>query len=272
MAKKFNPLVSFVISTNKYDKYFDSSIQSILNQTYHNIEIILVVENNYNFFKKKMQLMLKKSKVVCKVIKANIPGFGHCLNLGIENAEGEFVARMDCDDLSHPNRILYQIKFFLKNPKYSIVGTKALLINEKGKKILGKELAYFKDDHTIKKVLPYRNPIIHPSVVIKKELFIKYGAYKYDFFSQDYELWVRYSLNEKIKFYNINKKLYYYRIHPKQSISAMNIHASSYDISGFLFKYFLLTKNIKFILGIIIASPFIRKIKIKILQKIKLHI
>ena len=159
--------------------------------------------------------------------------------------------------------ILKQVNFIIKNPEYSVVGTRAHAIDELGYKIKHMNLKFYQTDQEIKKVLPYRNPIYHSSLLIKKSILFKYGAYKYDYYAQDHELWIRLSLIKGIKFYNLSDVLYFYRRHPNQETNIKNRHRAFYEIAGYLFRYFLITKNFKFILGLFIVHPLFRVIRSK---------
>jgi glycosyltransferase involved in cell wall biosynthesis len=260
---KSKPLVSVIISAKKFDNFFLKAMRSIKNQTYKNIEVILTVEGDYNFFSKNLKKIFQK-KIPYKIIKNKIPGFSHGLNVAIEKSKGEFLARIDTDDLSHRDRILKQVNFIIKNPEYSVVGTRAHAIDELGYKIKHMNLKFYQTDREIKKVLPYRNPIYHSSVIIKKSMLFQYGAYKYDYYAQDHELWIRLSLIKGIKFYNLPDTLYFYRRHPNQETNIKNRWRAFYEIAGYLFRYFLITKNFKYILGIFVVYPLFRIIKSKI--------
>jgi glycosyltransferase involved in cell wall biosynthesis len=262
---KSKSLVSVIISAKKFDSFFSKAMRSIKNQTYKNIEVILTVESDYITFSKNLKKIFQK-KIPYKIIKNKIPGFSHGLNVAIEKSKGEFLVRMDTDDLSHRDRILKQVNFINKNPEYSVVGTGAYAIDELGYKIKHMKLKYYQTNREIRNVLPYRNPIYHSSVLLKKSIFLQHGAYKYDYYAQDHELWIRLSLIQEIKFYNLPDVLYFYRRHDDQETNMRNMWRAFYEISGFLFRYFLITKNFKFIFGILVVFPFFRIIKQKIFK------
>ena len=159
---KSKPLVSVIMTAKKFDNFFLKAITSIKNQNYQNIEVILTVEQDYFIFNKTLRKILKK-KIPFKIIKNKIPGFTHGINVAIEKSKGEFIARMDTDDLSRRDRILKQVTFIIKTPEYSIVGTRSHTIDELDRKIKKVKFTFYQTDREIKKVLPYRNTIYHSS-------------------------------------------------------------------------------------------------------------
>lgn len=182
-----HPLVSCVMSTyNRYDYLLDS-VNSILNQTYHNIELIIVTEkcdNQEKICKILNNLNDKRIKVVNNKEKL---GFAESLNIGIQLAKGKYIARMDDDDISLPERFEKQVSYLEKNPNIGICGTNAKFFG-KSNDIIGVE----SDSDILKIITLYRTPFIHPTVMMRKELIDKYNLkYNSNYFTEDYELWSR---------------------------------------------------------------------------------
>lgn len=110
-----NPLVSVVMPTfNHTEKQLTTAIYSILNQSFKNLEIIIIDGNPKNF-NLKIISSIKDSRI--KYFKTK--GYVNCLNYGIKNAKGKYIARMDSDDIAHPDRIKEQLKFLEENPEIS---------------------------------------------------------------------------------------------------------------------------------------------------------
>lgn len=252
-----------------YDKYFINSLESVMLQTYEDFEVIIVVESDFDVFENIINLEFANYLNKIKLFDVKVSGFCFCINYGIHKSSGKYIARMDSDDISAPDRFRFQINFLESNPSYSIVGSKAVAIDSLGNVISDVHLKYFQSNSEIKSVLPYRNPLYHSSLMIRRELFSKKGGYKYDFFAQDHEMWIRWSLDNQVKFFNIDNILYFYRRYEGQETNINNAKRAYYEISSFLFKFFLQTKNPKFIFGIFIVHPITRWILFFIKKSIK---
>lgn len=194
--------VSVVMAVyNTKEEYLRSAIDSILAQTYKDFEFIIINDGSTNNAE---EVILSYSDERIKYYKQENKGLPKSLNFGIETAQGEYIARMDSDDIALPNRLEKEINFLKENPEYSVVGSLAKIIprNEVVKLIEKPKLLDFF----------YKCWIIHPTVMFRKEDFIKYNL-KYNekfLVAQDYELWSR--AVKVLKFYNIQDILLYYRI------------------------------------------------------------
>ena len=199
------PLVSCVMSTyNRYD-CLNESVDSILNQTYKNIELIIVLEKSEN--QNKIESILKKYKDKrIKIIKNEKRlGFAASLNIGIEESKGKYIARMDDDDISLPERFAKQVDFMEKHPEIGISGTAAQTFGKYNNKI-----DVLTDPEELKTISLIRTPFIHPTVIMRKDLLDKYDLrYSTEFFSEDYELWSR--AIDKFPISNIDEVLLMYR-------------------------------------------------------------
>ena len=104
----------------------------------------------------------------------NNNGLISSLNKGLQLASGEYIARMDCDDVSNPTRLMEQVNFLDANPLVAVVATKLVLINEDGE-----QKGYWNDDYftttaqQIKNTLPIINCIGHPSVMMRTNVIKK---------------------------------------------------------------------------------------------------
>ena len=199
--------ISVIMSVyNTQPDWLKESIDSILNQTYSNFEFIIVndgstedidsVINSYN-----------DSRIV--YIKQENSGLPVALNKAISVAKGEYIARMDSDDISVLDRFQKQVKYLEENPGVSVVG--GWFENTMTKKVFEApaEVSYLR--------LLYSCCMVHPSVMFRKKDFEKY-EYKYNEnfrVAQDYELWSRVIRN--LKMANIQEVLLKYRWHDKNA-------------------------------------------------------
>ncbi len=198
--KKNQPLVSVLISAHNEQNWIEQSVNSILTQTYSNLEIIIVNDGSTDDTLNILKKIQKKDKRV-KIINQENKGLTKSLNIGINQCKGQYIARMDADNVSREDRIERQVEFLKKNPSYSIVGSwrKEIKNNEIKKKKFPVE------NKAIKQWLIRACVISHSSVMIKSEKIKKYKYNERFRTSQDYELWIR--MAKKEKFHNIPEYL-----------------------------------------------------------------
>ena len=206
------PLVSFIISCYNSEDFIEKCIRSIFNQTYKNIEIVVIDDCSTDSTNLILNNLSKASKVKMIIIrnKRNL-GLTKSLNIAAINTSGEWLARLDADDLSNKDRIESQINFATKNFQYSIIGSSSNFINKSGKYLFSKN--YPSNHEQIKSDLERAGAFFpHSSVLIKRDVFMQLGGYnEYMKYSQDFELWLRAS--SKYKIFSINKPLVSIRIH-----------------------------------------------------------
>lgn len=184
------------------------SINSILNQTYKDFEIVIVIDNPDNF--EATQLVINFSLVNTNlkyIINSKNIGLPASLNKAIRLSEGKYIARQDADDESDINRLRNQMECIEKNGETEVLGcslaytdieTNRILFIRKYKENVGSEIKRY-------------NPLAHPTMVIKKENFELYGYYDEinSFLAEDYDLWFRW-YNQGVKFKNLDQVLYTY--------------------------------------------------------------
>lgn len=180
------PLVSIIITAYNAEKFVKEALLSIINQTYQNIEIIVINDGSTDH----TGLLLKKIKKLDNRIsiinlKKNL-GPSLASNIGINIAKGVYIARMDADDISLPYRIEKQVNYLQNNPKVVIVGGNSYLINEKGEKIGNKKYPVKHKD--IYDALFTMNPIQHPNCMINRKLLPKIYYHNHSILAHDLEL------------------------------------------------------------------------------------
>jgi len=184
------PLISVIMSVFNGQEYLEESIQSILNQSFKNFEFIIVNDGSFDNTKEILKKYQSKDPRIKIITNDGNIGLTKSLNRAIKIAQGKYIARQDADDISLSQRLEKQIEFLEKNPEIKVLGTFGYLIAQEAE-ILGKEIVPI-SSQAIKKVLIKRNPFIHTSIMVKKEIIDKVGAYNEKFrTSQDYELWFR---------------------------------------------------------------------------------
>ena len=172
-------LVSVLISVYDGDTslFVRESVESILNQSYDNIEIILIgdglTKHDLIFEIEKLQ---GEYTAVLKYFPQDVnKGLAACMNEAIFLAKGVFLARMDADDIMNSQRIEKQVEFLYKYKEVDIVGSWVIEFNmdSGAEKLVSFPL---KHDEMLKS-FGKRNPVAHPSVMMRKEFFEKAGSY-----------------------------------------------------------------------------------------------
>lgn len=200
-------LISVIMSEyNTPENLLEESIQSILNQTYKNFEFIIVDDcgkNNVTDFVKKFN----DDRI--KVVKnPKNMGLVKSLNKALEVAKGKYIVRMDTDDFSYPERMQKQLKFIEEHPEYDLVSGRAKFYN--GNEIFGE--TKFSGEVTKELIIKMGNtPIVHPSVIAKKDVLLKYGGYPDYKRCEDLALWTELALNGH-KMYVMNEVLLRYHL------------------------------------------------------------
>lgn len=202
--------VSIIMSTYQTEEtQLKQAIESILGQTYSNLELIIVCDGICKDIDIIKQYKDNRIHLIENEVNRGLP---YSLNRAIEHSEGKYIARMDSDDIAVKNRIEEQVKFMEKHPEIAVCSMYAKLIgDESGYKIL---VDYHAEE--IKAQLLYRACMIHPCVMIRKEKLK--GTYRYNEefkYAQDFELWTRMIDTEKMQV--IPKIGLYYRVHKKQA-------------------------------------------------------
>jgi glycosyltransferase involved in cell wall biosynthesis len=179
------------------------SFESIYKQTILPKEIILVLDGVKRNEITKYVKNLKKKKIKIKVIKnkKNI-GITGSYNKAIKYCKTELIVIQDSDDFSRKDRFQMQLDHFKKNKHLSLVGSS---VKEKYKKKNYIKNA-FKNGLDVNKIILFRNPINHPTVMYKRKAIIESGMYKNCYRMEDYHLWIRF-LHKKLIFFSIQKPL-----------------------------------------------------------------
>lgn len=198
-----NILVSVLMPVYNSQKYLKESIESILNQTYKNIEFIIVNDGSTD---KSLDIIKSFSDKRIKIIdRKENRGIIFSLNEGIEKCSGKYIVRMDSDDISLNQRIEKQVLYMEKNRNIDASGTGIRIIGSR--KILKLPIDY----NELKVKSLFSTPLFHPTVIIKSEILkkVKYPLNCEGY--EDYMLW-KMLISKGYIISNLSEKLVYYRI------------------------------------------------------------
>jgi glycosyltransferase involved in cell wall biosynthesis len=205
-----HPLISVVMSVFNGEKYLMDSVNSILNQKDVSIELIIINDGSTDNTVSILKNLSEKDDRI-KIVNKHKEGLPFALNIGLENAKGKYIARMDADDIAEVNRLKLQVDFLENSKNIDILGTYVTAFGDGRERIW--KVPISKDECNV--ALLFINPLAHPAVMFRKSVVENIGYYDTTFdYDQDYEYWARASFSHSIA--NLPFSLLKYRIHEKQ--------------------------------------------------------
>ncbi|MCP3761379.1 glycosyltransferase [Domibacillus sp. A3M-37] len=201
------PKVTVLMPVYNGELYLKEAIESILNQSFKDFEFLIINDGSTDSSEEIIK-SYGDSRIRLVNNERNLRLIA-TLNKGLELARGEYIARMDCDDISHPKRLEKQVKKMNSDESIAICGTGFKVIGKHGLKPL-----ILTDFKSIRNYLHIGNCIVHPSIMIRKSILRKNNYYYDPLYThiEDYELFVR--ISKKYKIVNLNKNLLHYRLSP----------------------------------------------------------
>jgi glycosyltransferase involved in cell wall biosynthesis len=189
--------------------FLKDSIESILSQSFTEFEFIIFDDNSHDGSQQILQEYAKNDSRIKVITNKSNKGLGANLQKGVKLASGKYIARMDDDDIAAIDRLQIQYEYALANPQIDIIGSIAIDIDENNNEVGIRRVPLYHND-----IVNYiwTCPIIHPTVLFKKEAILKAGSYGNERRRQDYALWFR-CANHGLKFANIDKPLLRYRFY-----------------------------------------------------------
>jgi glycosyltransferase involved in cell wall biosynthesis len=206
-----NPLVSILLPAYNCEKYIRKTIDSLLNQTYANFELLII--NDGSTDGTSVIINAYNDTRIQHLHNDGNKGLIYTLNRGLEFAKGKYIARIDADDVCLLTRLGKQVDWLEKNPKTAIVATQIIFINE-----LDESTGNWPLDMQsitaaqIKKAMLWQSCIAHPSVLMRSEIIKQYRYSTYQKHSEDYDLWLQ-ILSDGNVIEKVPEQLLKYRVH-----------------------------------------------------------
>ncbi len=206
-----NPTVSIIMPIYKTAAYLKEAVDSILNQTFTDFELIALNDGSPDNAEEVMD-RYNDSRIVRHKGEHNV-GLSNILNIGIEMARGKYIARMDSDDISLPKRLECQVSFLELHPEIDLVSVGMQLFGERDEVWIRES-----NPEKVKINALFHSPVLHASSMWRKESFEKHHLR----FSQemvpaeDYDMWTR-ALICGLSLVNLPEVLYKYRIYSTQA-------------------------------------------------------
>ena len=204
------PLVSIVLASYNSQRTIIKTLNSIANQSYKNVELIFVNDGSTDDSLRLVTEFMAKVNIYMQIISRNNKGFVYSLVEGITESKGDFIARIDSDDIWTNDHVELIMKEFKKNESLVLVGSNSKFINENDEVVGNSNLPL--TDRNIRKHMLKDNPFIHSSVIFKKKHYEMSPGYlnKYEEYITDYNLW--FELSKHGQCLNIKEYTVLYRI------------------------------------------------------------
>ena len=216
---KFYPLVSVIMSAKDSEDTIRKSIESIEKQTYENIEFLIIDDASTDSTYELICKYANRDKRIKAFKNENNIGLTKSLNKLISQTNGSYIARQDADDYSEADRINFQIQH-IQSFKLDASTSRANILNS------NKKIPRFSYYLPVKFSMKYKNPFIHGTLIINKQILNNLGNYDENFyFSQDYKLFKNF-LEKGYKIKTISKTLY--NLNTQNNLSEKNKDKQKY--------------------------------------------
>lgn len=226
------PRVSVLIPAYNAESTIASAVDSILRQTFRDFELIAVNDGSTDATPAILDDCGRRDPRV-RVIHTPNRRIIEALNTGIGECRGEFIVRMDADDISHPRRLEMQVEMMDARPDISVCSCLVRMFPRKS--LLGGLVRYeqwlnsLADPEQIARDMFVESPVAHPSVMLRRDELAELGGYEEHGWPEDYDLWLRYHTAGK-RFAKVDKTLLCWR----QSEGRLTFTDSRYSVENFL--------------------------------------
>lgn len=205
--------VSVIIPTHNREDYISDTLESVINQTYKDLEIIVIDDGSTDNTKKKLETFGNK----IKLIEQKNSERAVARNNGVKSSSGKYIAFLDSDDIWIKHKLEKQVKALDEDQDVVLVCGQSLRVNDLNKKIKpAKRQSQGYSGNVFEKLL-LRNFVVSATPIIKREHFEKTSGFETKYVPyEDWEFWLRLSLLGKFHF--LPAPLSFYRIHKEQSV------------------------------------------------------
>lgn len=258
-------VVSVLMSVYNGEDWLKLAIDSVIAQTYPHWQFV-IIDDNSNDATRQVLKAYENDKRFRIIYRDTQQGLTKNLNDGLRFTEGEYIARLDADDICMPERFSKQVAYLQSHPQTAVIGSFVDFIDE-----AGNPKGVWADDRNtrtyqeIKAVLPSRCCIAHPSVMMRKNIMLQYPYNEKQVHSQDWDLWLRMA-GDGVIIEKINEALLKYRVHQRSVTVVSNKKSAFRKIDEVYRAYFDYVSKNKW-------NSFILKVRAYfILNKVKLFL
>lgn len=193
LARSGIPRVTVLMAAYNAARYVAVAVDSILDQTYRDFELLIIDDGSKDDTACVLARYVHDPRVRVITLGKN-EGLIHALNLGLSEARGEYLARMDADDICLPRRLERQAKYLDQHAEVGVVGSAATRIDGDGRHIERMICFSGEPDAVAERLTRGICPILHSSVMARTNLLRSLSGYRRDFpYAEDYDLWLRVS-------------------------------------------------------------------------------
>ena len=217
------PKVSIVLPVYNEQKYLELAIRSIAEQSYKDYEFLITQNGSTDQSPEIIARWAKQDpRIKVEIVEVN-RGYLDALNGGLNKAQGQYIARMDGDDIALPDRLKKQVEFLDQNPDHVLVGTNVANIDEEGDVYCDQPFPS-SNDELVESLLSGNCGICHPTTMFRRSAIEQTGVYLQDMRGvEDQDLWLR--LAEIGKLANLPEVLLQYRVHSGNISFEQETHA-----------------------------------------------
>ena len=203
------PRVSVVLPVYNGEPFLADALESILAQSFRDFELIAIDDGSRDASGEILDRLAARDDRV-RVVHQTNAGIVAALNRGLALARGELIARMDADDLAHPERFARQVVFLDAHAEIAVVGCAVTLIDRVGNRI--RDVEYPLASEAVAAFLACGSPLAHPAVMMRRAAVLAAGGYREAYLhAEDYDLWLR--MAERYRIANLPDRLLRYRQH-----------------------------------------------------------
>ena len=202
------PRVSIILPVYNGGKFLREAIDSVLGQSYNDFELVVIDDGSTD---DSVAIIQSYSNSRIKLLRNGMNlGITKSLNNGIAAAAGEYLCRMDADDISMPERLKLQVGYLDGHPDIAMVGSAVILIDSNGREAGRK--AYPATPVQIRKSIFVHNPFAHGTIMVRASVIKECGGYDERFLhNEDYDLWFRIAARHNLA--NLETRLLKRRVH-----------------------------------------------------------
>jgi glycosyltransferase involved in cell wall biosynthesis len=231
--------LSILMTNFNEEEYIHASIESVLNSTFEDFELIIVDDGSRDSSIDIIKFWLNNDSRVKLIESSKNFGIARSKNLGLSHCNGELIAMMDADDICLANRFQIQVEFMDANPEISLAGGAMYLMQESGDALKQAMI------DNLEKNLMISNVFNHPTIIIRRHLW-ESGIFRYSErfrHTEDYRLWTR--LSYKITMANLACPLLLFRANKMASRSNSARSPFRREIELFLIRFLYLARLIR---------------------------
>jgi glycosyltransferase involved in cell wall biosynthesis len=239
-------------------EYFDAALSSILEQTFADLEVILLL--NGRAIDEGPAIRERHPDPRVTIAACGLRQAAYARNRAFDLSSGEYVAAMDADDISEPDRIAAQVALLDAQPDIGVVGTQVIRIDARGVP-LPKQRRLPVGPEALRRMQWWEGGVAAPSVMMRRGVFVSAGGYAAGV--EDLDLWLR-MRRDGVRFANVDRPLLRYRHHPNQTSTRDHRRVTS-EVFGLFMREAAFATDPRFLAGAVMAcaSRFLRRVQVR---------